>query len=411
MPSTLTWLDYSERDRRRALDVIDLFRETGTLDELGIGAIRDSFSDLLFPGTSTVQTRACYFLILPWTFLRLERLGVPSASAAERARAEELKLNAVLCQGSDTEGVFGNTSGRALKRLPSAAYSGGLGKWGIRLFPAHLDAYFHSLDDFYRRLARAKQSEMDPEGRRGLPANWHPHLPGPPPGFPYEASVVLRREDAEYLCDRIESLHSGTLLAELAARAEPLDLGAGKPWDLAARSGLPPKIRQQLHHARLFSLVQHGAALLYNLMLAEALGDAKTDRIARFQSQLEEWAREIEAGETEVTAWDLTELWEVAGAAGYRIRFTTRTFVQQWLDIVRREGPAGVVREGSPARPLIRDRELRLKGRRARLHNRRQLELWGGSSGTDPLDFRWRNTKRILRDIFDGLARGAGGEG
>ncbi len=33
LPSTLTWLDYSERDRRRALDVIDLFRESGTVDE------------------------------------------------------------------------------------------------------------------------------------------------------------------------------------------------------------------------------------------------------------------------------------------------------------------------------------------------------------------------------------------
>ena len=35
MALTLTWLDYAERDRRRALDVIDLFRETGTVDELG----------------------------------------------------------------------------------------------------------------------------------------------------------------------------------------------------------------------------------------------------------------------------------------------------------------------------------------------------------------------------------------
>ena len=87
MASTLTWLDYSERDRRRALDVIDLFRETGTVDELGLAGIRNSFSDLFFPGTSTIQTRACYFLLVPWTFLRLERLRKPSSKAAARARA------------------------------------------------------------------------------------------------------------------------------------------------------------------------------------------------------------------------------------------------------------------------------------------------------------------------------------
>jgi hypothetical protein len=35
-----SWLDFSETDRRRALDVIDAFREQGTVDELGIGTIR-----------------------------------------------------------------------------------------------------------------------------------------------------------------------------------------------------------------------------------------------------------------------------------------------------------------------------------------------------------------------------------
>jgi hypothetical protein len=66
MSSTLTWLDYSDRDRRRALDVVDLLRESSTVDELGLGLVRDAFADLLFPGTSTIQTRARYFLFVPW---------------------------------------------------------------------------------------------------------------------------------------------------------------------------------------------------------------------------------------------------------------------------------------------------------------------------------------------------------
>jgi len=55
---SLTWLDYSEQERRQAMEVIDLFREEETRDELGLGTIRDAFADLLFPGTSTIQTRA-----------------------------------------------------------------------------------------------------------------------------------------------------------------------------------------------------------------------------------------------------------------------------------------------------------------------------------------------------------------
>ena len=37
MPSVFSWLDYSEHDRRKAFEVIDLFRERDTRDELGVG--------------------------------------------------------------------------------------------------------------------------------------------------------------------------------------------------------------------------------------------------------------------------------------------------------------------------------------------------------------------------------------
>ena len=84
--SAFVWLDYSERERRKMLDVVDLFREHDTRDELGIGSVRDAFADMLFPGTSTIMTRARYFLLVPWTYQRLEKLRVRSA-ADSRARA------------------------------------------------------------------------------------------------------------------------------------------------------------------------------------------------------------------------------------------------------------------------------------------------------------------------------------
>jgi hypothetical protein len=92
MMSAFVWLDYSERERRKMLDVVDLFREHDTRDELGIGSVRDAFADMLFPGTSTIMTRARYFLLVPWAYQRLERLRVRSAEIAMRARQAELSL-------------------------------------------------------------------------------------------------------------------------------------------------------------------------------------------------------------------------------------------------------------------------------------------------------------------------------
>ena len=74
------------------LDAVDLFKEKGTRDEMGIGSVRDAFADLFFPGTSTIQTRARYFLFVPWVYLQLEQRRVPSSEIAWRARDMEIGL-------------------------------------------------------------------------------------------------------------------------------------------------------------------------------------------------------------------------------------------------------------------------------------------------------------------------------
>ena len=63
--SSLAWIDFDEDERQRAQRIMALFQERETRDELGLGAIRDSIADHLFPGTSTIQTRLRYMLFIP----------------------------------------------------------------------------------------------------------------------------------------------------------------------------------------------------------------------------------------------------------------------------------------------------------------------------------------------------------
>src|SRR5258708_35931342 len=104
MPSTFAWLDFSEHQRRQMLDLLDLFKEQNTRDELGIGVIRDAIADLLFPGTGTVQTRARYFLFIPWIYLALEQRQVPSSKAANEARKVEVQLIEALARSHRGQG-------------------------------------------------------------------------------------------------------------------------------------------------------------------------------------------------------------------------------------------------------------------------------------------------------------------
>ena len=55
MQATLSWLDLTTSDRDKVRRVLDLFNEQGTVDELGLGSLRDTISNALFPGNSLLH--------------------------------------------------------------------------------------------------------------------------------------------------------------------------------------------------------------------------------------------------------------------------------------------------------------------------------------------------------------------
>lgn len=405
-PSTFTWLDTSEHDRRRALDVIDLFKQRDTRDELGIGSVRDALADLLTPGTSTIQTRARYLFFIPWMYLDLERRRVSPADVARRARESELALIDVLAESADNSGTIGIEARRKLKRLPSTVYWGGLRTFGIRLFPGAQDQYHRGLDRFYREQERLRASREEREGERRDRPNWHPHLPVRPSGYPAGASFALRREEAEYLQDRILQRAPGTLLAFLVDRcrlAERVDF----PWEHPLVAELPTRLSGLLEHARCFSEAMHGAALLYNRMLAEQL--SRNDWATEYQKQIEEWAALVGVRSKGLVAWDRPEFWKIVRSRGAVVPSSTQVFIENWISLALGMRDATRVISSGDTRNLIEHRERYLKRGRARLANREQLELWGGAAGTARLDFRWGTTQTIVTDILHGLAGEASG--
>jgi hypothetical protein len=89
-------------------EVIALFREQDTRDELGLGGIRDTFADMLFPATSTIQTRARYFLFIRWVYQELERLRTLPADIERLARRDEIRLIDALENGREKDGIIGS---------------------------------------------------------------------------------------------------------------------------------------------------------------------------------------------------------------------------------------------------------------------------------------------------------------
>ena len=402
MRSTFTWLDYSEHDRQKMVDVISAFREQDTRDELGIGSIRDGFADILFPGTSTIQTRARYFLFISWMYLELERKKVESAKAAEWGRSRETSLINALVKSDDRNGVIGIDARDKLKRLPSNIYWRGLSIWGIRSFAGSQDQYHRSLDRYYATKGQMLRSDDKDVVSGFCDSNWHSRIPPRPDGFPWEATFELRPVDAEYLRSMlVEGRNTSTsLLAHLVRQSAP---PSEQPfvWESEVYDGFPADIRACVDHARCFSESIHGAALLYNLMLAEqAHQDENTEW---YQEQIDGWADMIIDRQAALAAWDYDDFWNVLDRAEARVPKSTRQFVMHWLARSLSMKDPRQVAVDTDLRTLIQNRERTLKRGQARLDNPRALELWSGAAGTGRLDFRWGISRTILTDIVEGL--------
>lgn len=401
--SSFVWLDYSEHERRKMLDIVDLFREQDTRDELGIGSVRDTFADLFFPGTSTIMTRARYFLIVPWTYQRLERQHIRSDKIGERARRAEIELIEAIERSDDRDRNIGKVARTALKRLPSSVYWQGLGVWGIRTFRGSQAQYSRSLDQHYAQLTRRGRRvlERDVEHDDLVAPNWHAGLLSPPSDFPGQCSLRLTRREAEYLAERIRlsPTSSSSLLAELVAQHRPSG-EANFVWQHAYAAEFPANLREVVDHARNFSEVMLGAALLYNLVLAEQA--QRDDGVKRYRQRFAEWAQLLAERSRNFSAWKRERFWELVRAANPRTSSPTREFIDTWWDLTL-AGDTARLLDSQTARMLIRQRERRLKKNLARIDNPRAQELWNGDSGSAQLDFRWLISQRLLADIFAGL--------
>lgn len=398
MVSRFAWLDHSEEQRRRVLDVVSLFKEKSTVDELGIGTIRDAFSDLLFPGTSAPQTRARYFLFVPWMYLQLEAARTASVDVAAKARREELRLAERLLACGETAGVIGRLAGKNLQRLPSNIYWSGLQLFGICRFDGGQDTYHRSLDAFYRRTRSVVRND-DREIEVAPRANWHA-VPNPPVGFPEQVSLGLTQPEAEYLRDRIAVSALNSVFAHVV-RATKAGEAPDFPWAHPRLAEFPEPNRAQLLHAQNFSELMHGAALLYNLILAEA--SKNPERMAEYRTGMAAWAQMVDSRFELFATWDQAAFWMCAESEGARIGPSTRAFVARWWALALTELRPQLISDSPQARELIANREIYLKGPLARVRDKRALDRWGGGSGTGRMDYRWPNAKRIADDILTAL--------
>jgi hypothetical protein len=396
MPSLIAWLDSTAEEQRAARELIAMFSDKESRDELGIGPIRDAFSDLLFPGTSVLQTRARYYLFVPWCYLTPDVTRLQGRAHRDRGRGNERALiKALSASGaSNLTGMIGARSGVNVRNLPSDIYWNGMIRYRVREHRGGIGSL---------ALPTANSDGATELTDRRL-TEWSRTIPPVPVDFPnrVEDGFTLTREEADWLKERILATTEGTVLAHLLEQDESIPTESKEPWFAAPESQF-----EELHHAKMFSTAMEGAALLYNLLIAAryeqaGLAQDDLDRVGEYEERLGDWQESLShpAAVAEWSRWDVDRMWEIVRQANANIQPRTREFVNRWISGV---GSARGLATDESLRGLVAEREKR-KGAQSRLKNEKMLAAWSGASGTGRMTYRWGTVKVIVNDIVRGLS-------
>lgn len=165
MEAQIGWIDFSEKDRKKALDVIHLLQGQGAVDELGIGIVRDAFANIFFPGTSTIQTRAKYFFIVPYVMKEICD-NVKYTTPVQIARQVDVEEHNCAKIMGDNDGVIGREvlpHNRWVERKPSSIYWNGIKKLGIFTYPK-LSMYEYYREEIIRRTMKSNSEQGNRSG-------------------------------------------------------------------------------------------------------------------------------------------------------------------------------------------------------------------------------------------------------
>lgn len=384
----LGWVDFSKSDRDMVLSVLRQLTEPGAVDELGIGTIRDGFSDILFPGTSTIQTRAKYLFIVPYICLKLERGGKLSPRQfIETLEQNELDLIDILAvNGAD--GVIGQRSRQTLRRKPSSIYWNALRTYGFLSEPVTLSEYAalsytkKTASELQKGLGKQKSNNEDDttdDSDAGMSGAAFWRVPAAKENWRDDLTIELTSNEAAYLRERITSMPGtrDSLLA-LVLRENRLDFTKYERFDEidALQSLMSPEMLTDYRLARDFSRFVFGAQIRYNVIYSGGQNELANKL----------WERYLEERPT-------------VSLSNVQARLGPRSNVMRFLKAFQ-----SALDSESELDNLIIGREKALKGSaRAKLTNKELYQYDDNSVNMMPLVYRLPNVQRIVRDIFEGV--------
>lgn len=381
------FIDFSKEERNKILATLKLLGTQTALDELGIGVIRDAYADILFPGISTIQTRAKYFVLIPYLFQKAAKLNLQSGAQVRKwLTAAEDKLVQTLVDNSDDSenGIIGKRAlgqKRTVKMRPSGIYWNGLRTFeilrgtGVSLSAACSVIAASSKMKAELTVVTDGETFDDRDAASYDSILFSPILPEN--DFEKEAAILLTKKEAEFLAYKISqsTLTKNTLLDFLIKNKLDCNSFDDIPEDI-----LPKALRKDYRLARDFSDFIIGAHIRYNVIFSEYQDDEMEDEWNQWRNTFIVHDFSLDDILSRISCNDLTE-----------------RFCREFLTLVY-QNDVNAIDE------LIVHREKQIKGDRAKLRKPTEYRYnYDRPIHFYRLDFRFGTAKTIIHDIIKGL--------
>ena len=392
----LGWIDCSKTERNKRLSVLELLSQDGTLDELGIAPVRDGFSNLFFPGTSTIQTRAKYFFLVPYALkeLELSEETNPNKILRELNEVERECGEILLEQNKNENGIIGKRSlqnGKWVKRTPADIYWAGLRKYGIFTggnislteyvrAACALKKQKATLTKLGNRNDSAEENEADDKNAGNLFKMQFWKMPLYNDNWYDEIDMRLTKDEGAFLKEQIILTCPNTILSYILENNMTEILELESFGDLSAIiDKFPQEMQDDYYLSLAFSDFMLVARTLYNIMISDEQNEEANELFELLKEEMKVRANV-----------DI----DVIMSKLYIYKTDLKNFLKQLQTCMLNSDIDGM-------KKTIKAREVMLKGaNRAKTAHPGEFnndEWYGGKE----LDYRFYNAKTIIRDIFE----------
>lgn len=398
------FVNFNTEEKKRVAKMMQLLQESEAIEELGIGRVRDYFSNTLFPGTSTLQHHAKYFVVMPSLYYHAAFKSHKFQNLDEVSRyikEAEVQITRQMAKwendkaNTEETGITGiNTLKDALtdytkyvKYAPAYIYGSGLARYGI-IPNTRIEQLIwelnkkHFTDPHNKNTSKSEDITEDADDLSGDKQVIKTC------GKSYDffngktMSLALSEEEATFLRGRIQESCAGTMLTYLidCKHEIPDQIGYFNIEELL--SELSTDIVDIYKKSVLFSKLMHLIDWRFNYSYFESFGNTSEAEVCKdeFSKLLADYKADLNHKDSFKDLFKFTR----------SIDSMLTKFCELCYDAIIDGEPTKVDK-------LVKDREHTVKRERSKIGNSAYKNQ--GRGKPMPNTFRWETVRTMVNEI------------